>query len=435
MKRHRHIPRSHVAPAVRQTVGALTGALVICALTASPGTARPEPPAAAPGPETVQLDVIPNGEGTVSRDPAPGGEATCVGLDKALRSCSSSYARGQQVTLTAEPDAPGVRFLGWSDQRCPGTGACVLPMDADRQSVAALFSRQRIWVAYAGPGTISTVQNGPCRPAPEPDDVWLVDCGEFDSLSRVTLHAEPEDGSKPPQWNATSCEPPAPKRGDTTCTVTVNSVTWANVIFGGTPGGDMNPTVSVYFRVLKEGSGSGTVRSESLDCGTSCAVEKRFGRRETLVADAAPGSSFAGWRGGCSTAPTCSLAVGPVTAVVAVFDAAGGPKGSTPSPSAQRPRSGTRFVARLRRIAVTGHGPHRRVLMRVRVNGRAVATATLRRGRVHVASRRWRIGAGSRLLRLPVPAGARPGMHRLTLSLRDGDGHATRITRRVRLPR
>jgi hypothetical protein len=73
--------------------------------------------------------------------------------------------------------------------------------------------------------------------------------------------------------------------------------------------------------------------------------------------------------------------------------------------------------------------------MRVRVNARAVATATLRRGGVRVASRRWRIGAGSRLLRLRVPAGARPGMHRLTLSLRDGDGHATRITRRVRLPR
>jgi hypothetical protein len=201
----------------------------------------------------------------------------------------------------------------------------------------------------------------------------------------------------------------------------------------------MNPTVTVYFRVVKGGSGSGTVHSESLDCGTSCAVERRFGRRETLVADAAPGSTFAGWRGGCSTAATCSLAVGPVTTVVAVFDEAGRSNRSEPSqssaPDSQRSHPGTRFVGRLRRIAVTGHGRHRRVLMRVRVNARAVATASLRRGRVRVASRRWRIGAGSPLLRMRVPGRARPAVHRLTLSLRDGDGHATRITRRVRLPR
>jgi hypothetical protein len=438
MMRNRHI---RPCPTVRRTFGPLVGAIVICALGASASAAHPEPPTAASGAGTVALDVVPNGNGTVSRDPAPAGEAACTGSAEELRKCSFEYARGEQVTLTAEPNAAGVRFLGWSDQRCPGSGPCVLPMDADRQSVSALFTPQRIRVAYAGRGTISTVEHGPCLAAPPPDDVWLLECGEFDALSHVTLHAEPEDSSKPPQWNATSCEPPAPKRGDPDCTVTVNSVTWANVIFGGTPGGDMNPTVTVYFRVVKGGSGSGTVRSESLDCGSACAVERRFGRRETLVADAAPGSSFAGWRGGCSTAPTCSLAVGPVTTVVAVFDAEGRSTRSEPSqsrtPDSQRSRPGTRFVGRLRRIAVTGHGRHRRVLMRVRVNARAVATASLRRGRgrAHVASQRWGIGAGSPLLRMRVPARARPGVHRLTLSLRDGDGHATRITRRVRLPR
>jgi len=435
MKRNRHI-RS--CPAVRRTFAALAGAIAIGALGASPSAAHPEAPTASAGAGTVTLDVVPNGNGTVSRDPAPAGSAACAGSADELRKCSFDYPRGAEVTLTAEPDAPGVRFLGWSDQRCPGTGPCVLPMDADRQSVSALFTPQRIRVAFAGPGTVSTVEHGPCLPAPPPDDVWLLDCGEFDLLSRVTLHAAPEDDSKPPRWNATSCEPPAPKPGDTTCTVTVNSVTWANVIFGGTPGGDMNPTVTVYFRVVKRGSGSGTVRGESLDCGTACAVEKRFGRRETLVADAAPGSSFAGWRGGCSTTPTCSLAVGPVTTVVAVFDAEGRSTRSEPSqsgsPDSQQSHRRTRFVARLRRIAVTGHGRHRRVLMRVSVNARAVVTASLRRGRVRVASRRWRIGAGSPLLRMRVPARARRGVHRLRLSIRDGDGHATRISRRVRLP-
>jgi hypothetical protein len=453
MKRNRHIRPSCVGPTVPaapsperpavQMLGALIAVLAICALVASPSAASPEPPAAAADAETVELDVIPNGNGTVSRDPSRGGSAACAGSADELGHCSFDYARGEQVTLTAAPNAPGVRFVGWSDQRCPGTGPCVLRMDTDRQSVTALFSPQRIRVAYGGPGTISTAENGPCRPAPEPDDVWLVECGEFEVLSRVTLRAEPTDSSMPPQWNATGCEPPAPKRGDTTCTVTVNSVTWANVIFGGTPGGDMNPTVSVRFRIVKSGSGSGTVRSESLDCGTSCAIERRFGGRETLVAAPAAGSSFAGWRGGCSTAPTCSLAIGPVTTVVAVFDAEGRSdgrsKGSEPSqsrtPGPERSRPGTRFVAGLRRVAVTGHGRHRRVLMRVRLNATARVAASLRRGRRRVASRRWRVSAGSPLLRLRVAARARPGVYRLTLSLGDGDGHERRITRRVRLPR
>jgi hypothetical protein len=61
--------------------------------------------------------------------------------------------------------------------------------------------------------------------------------------------------------------------------------------------------------------------------------------------------------------------------------------------------------------------------MRVRLNARAIVAASLRRGRVRVASRRWRVSAGSPLLRLAVRARARPGVYRLTLSLGDGDGH------------
>jgi hypothetical protein len=92
-------------------------------------------------------------------------------------------------------------------------------------------------------------------------------------------------------------------------------------------------------------------------------------------------------------------------------------------------------VARLRRIAVTGHGRHRSVLMRVRVNAAATVAAVLRRGRHRVAGGLWRVRVGTPLLRLRVPARARSGRSRLAVSVRDAAGHTTHVKRWVWLPR
>jgi hypothetical protein len=191
----------------------------------------------------------------------------------------------------------------------------------------------------------------------------------------------------------------------------------------------------VRFRVLKQGSGSGTVRSGAVDCGNSCVSEQNFGTQQDLVADPDGGSNFSGWRGACSTAPTCSLAVGPVTTLVAVFNAGPSTSSSGSQPSSSS-RPAPRFVARLRRFVVSGHGRKRRILIRVQVNARTTVRATLtsRRGR-RVTFKRWRVAAGSPLLRLKVPTRTRRGTYRLALSLSDGRGHVVRVTRRVRIPR
>jgi hypothetical protein len=146
------------------------------------------------------------------------------------------------------------------------------------------------------------------------------------------------------------------------------------------------------------------------------------------------GSTFSGWCGACATAPICSLAVGPVTAVVAVFDAsAAQPSTTSPGPGPSRPP--TRFVARTRLVAVSGHGRDRTIFIRLQVNAPATVTAVLSRGHRRVASRRWRAAAGSPLLRIRVPARACRGVYPLALTFPDGAGHTAHATRRVRLPR
>jgi hypothetical protein len=415
----------------RRTFRSLIGALAICALVSPANAARAAPSPAGVGVGTVELDVIPDGNGTVLRDPVPVGQAKCTGSDVRVRHCPYDYARDERVTLTAEPNVPDVSFVGWSDERCAGTGPCTLPMDTERQSVTALFSPQRVLVAIAGQGTVSATPGSTCDAFPNHPEI--VDCGNFPLLSQVVLHATPQSPQgHAPIWNGALCDPPAPKPGEPTCTVSVYSLRWATVGFGQEPGGDVSPSIGARFRVLKHGTGAGTVRSRSIDCGNSCLMEGRFGQNETLVADPASDSTFSRWQGACSTAPTCSLTVGPVTRVVAIFDKS---KTAQPPQPPQPPQQPTAFVARLTRTAVGGHGRHRRILMRVQVNAPATVRATLSRGRRRVTSRHWRVTAGTPLLRLRVPARTRPGVYRLRLSLRHGPGSATQFTRRVRLPR
>jgi hypothetical protein len=406
----------------------LVALLAICALIGSASAAR-----------AAELHVISDGDGTVSRAPTPAGEAAdCVGDTGTLTivECPYDYPLGQEVTLTATPTAPNVSFVGWSDARCPGTGVCKLSVDTDTQSVTALFSPQPVLITIAGPGTVTTDAGTTCAPVlDETGSPLYFDCGDVPLFSRVALNAKPDQPTGAvPTWDATLCEAPAPEPGDAVCVVSVFGLTWASVGFGQDPGGELAPSISVRFRVLKDGTGSGTVRSLALDCGSICAMNRDFGERVTLSADPAPGSTFAGWRGACANAPTCSLAVGPVTAIVGVFDAkpASGP---TTPPHAPHTGPSSSFVAHMNRVKISGHGRHRRILMRVQVNAPATVRARLSRGHRRVASWRWRVHTGRPLLRARVPARVHAGVYKLRLSFTPRAGHTTHITRRVRLPR
>jgi hypothetical protein len=216
-----------------------------------------------------------------------------------------------------------------------------------------------------------------------------------------------------------------------TCRLAAVRPRWAAATFAGAPFEEnVPPEVLVRFHIRKAGAGTGTVRSQSLDCGTSCAIDDlAFGANETLQATPDPGSRFTGWRGACGSGPTCRLAVGPVTAITAVFERAVAPQpgpGPTPGPSLRKPR--------LVKLNVRGHGKRRAILMRVELGAPGTVKARLLRGRRQVTARKWQLQAGSYLLRMKVPARVRPGKYRVGLTVRSG-GQTQQITRPVRLRR
>jgi hypothetical protein len=216
-----------------------------------------------------------------------------------------------------------------------------------------------------------------------------------------------------------------------TCTVLPAWPRWAAVGFGGLAPDAVPSEVTVTFRVAKAGNGSGTVRG-AVDCGSSCSIQRSFGTSETLTAVPDSGSRFGGWRAACGSNPTCSLAVGPVTSLTAVFQSNATGGGAT-NPGGKQPPSRP-FAARVLGLRVTGHGRRRVLSIRLRVNATATVRAGLLRGRRQVATHRWRVRTGPHVLRMRVPARARPGTYKVRLNM-SGPGRTVRLTRSVRVRR
>jgi hypothetical protein len=102
----------------------------------------------------------------------------------------------------------------------------------------------------------------------------------------MTLEAEAEPGSTFEGW-VTGCSGTGP------CTPPPDADIQVNALFRA----KFSP-ITVTF----EGDGGGRVISEpaGIDCGSDCTASFREGARVTFRATASPGSSFAGWRGGCA---------------------------------------------------------------------------------------------------------------------------------------
>jgi hypothetical protein len=390
----------------------------------------------------AQLDVVPSGRGSVTATiPAPGaGEhasQTCNGDPQGGVSCEYTYLPGRQVTLVASPDTSQgpSSFVRWSDERCPDGPVCTLTMDAARQSIVALFTPQRVSVRVRGTGRVTSTPAGlDCQGDGDPD-VDTECSADFPIGTDVSLAAadtSPLSPQLPPAWYL-----PCDFGGASACGITADRARWAAIGFDGQQPAisQVPPTITVRFHILKAGSGSGRVQGGSIDCGGSCSVLRDFGARQTLTAMPDAGSHFAGWRSACSSAATCTLAVGPVTAVTAAFDASGSSSPSGSSSSSAGQGTSTVFKASLGRPVVKGHGGKRVVVFRVRVSTPATVRARLTRRQRTVTSRSWRVGAGLHQLRLRLPKKAKAGAYRLRLTVRDASGHAKSFAPSLRIPR
>lgn len=387
------------------------------------------------------LNILPVGEGsvTVSRpavDLEGGYEAESV-CNRSMEDtsadvpntggCRFTYLPGTTVTLVAVPgfldDGTQSALANWSPFECPGIGACTVTISDEDVTVAAVFDPLQLGLRVAGTGTVTASPGGITCTA-TPDDDPFRDCfNAYAPGTTVTLRA----ATPGVRW-VVGCQDVSPD--GQTCTTTVDrNPWWVGAAFGGATldPSDFPPKIRVRFRVIVTGGGNGTVRGDRIDCGRRCSSTYDYGDRERLRADAAAGSRFDHWVGGCGKDPTCTLPVGRITTVRAVFAA-------TAKQSSGHPGTAKRLSARRVRLAALGRRGKRRVVLVVAVNESATGRLRLLRGRRQVAARTYRLRSGRNRLLLRVPPAARGGRYRLVLTVRAASGTRT-VSGNVRLRR
>lgn len=123
----------------------------------------------------------------------------------------------------------------------------------------------------------------------------------------VTLTATPSASSTFTGWTGGGCS------GTATCVVIANGQVDVTATF---------TKDRATLTVSKAGTGAGVVTSLPLgiDCGATCVGTFDVGTMVALDAVPSPGSTFAGWSGGCSgTATTCQVAIAAQNEVTATF--------------------------------------------------------------------------------------------------------------------
>ena len=430
--------------------------------------------------DTITLQVWPAGQGRIEvtqtgRDIEPCDFTDILANESGA--CQRSVTSGTPVTLTAVaepnttiatdlnkkvPDYPtgDSTFVRWSRDDCAASTACTFTPDTDLEWITAFFSPLELEVGINNGGTTSngdSVQvvqgGGPLTCVDGPDASFegadRACHGLYPVDASLVLHAQPYVAGTPNTWGA-GCEPDNADPGSANCTVTLSNIrTFATIAFGiGVEPPQFPFQIEPRLTVRLAGSGHGRVTGTgNIDCGSSCSADLSYQAKVTLTATAEAGSTFAGWRGVCSTNPTCVFAAGSATSISAVFDHASAPPtttGSTTQPTTTSPpptgttsttpvtKPKTALRARLAAVRTTGSGARRTLLVTLVVNhATRVNTKLLWHGQTR-AHARYAVPKGKNTLRLPLGRGLKPGWYRLVLSVGSGTGKRT-LTRPVRL--
>lgn len=155
--------------------------------------------------------------------------------------CSVAYNHGQQVTLSAAPNATSL-FGSWSGD-CSGGAPCVVTIDAPKSVTATFLDSRVVSVVMAGSGTGRVISNPPG-----------IDCGttcsaRFAVGANVTLTATPDLNQTFAGWSGSGCTGTMPCAlvvgGDPAVTATFHAPnvafvtsTTQNANFGGVAGAD-----------------------------------------------------------------------------------------------------------------------------------------------------------------------------------------------------
>ncbi len=235
------------------------------------------------------LNVSKTGSGTLSSEPA----GISCGAD-----CSESFLIGTNVTITATADS-GYTFTGWSGA-CTGTGACTIPMTANRY-VSATFTQKKtdytLSISKNGNGTVSSNPSG-------------ISCGTdcYESYTEgtfVSLTATPADGHSFSGWSG-ACT------GTGRCYLSMTSDKSVTATF---------TQDTTYYTLTTNNLGNGTITSEpaGIDCGSTCSSNFEARTPVELSVAADNGYTFSGWSGACTGKTTCRLTMDNTKSVTASF--------------------------------------------------------------------------------------------------------------------
>jgi hypothetical protein len=241
--------------------------------------------------KSVTADFTPGRVLTVTKSGTGGGTVTSspTGINCG-GDCTETYLDTTVVTLTATPDGTST-FTGWSDPGCPGTGTCMVTMDANK-TVDAVFTR--ITYNLHVDRTLTGGASGSVTSSPA-GITCGADCDQvYDSGTSVDLTATADPGSRFVSWSG--CDSVA----GSVCTVNMTSARTATVTF-----------IKLWtLTVTTNGAVQGTVTSNpsGINCDPTCTMTFDHGQTVTLTQTG--GVAFQNWTGNCEgTGETC----GPIT--------------------------------------------------------------------------------------------------------------------------
>lgn len=203
-----------------------------------------------------------------------------------------SYFSGEQVSLTATPDA-GWTFTGWSPSAmCSGTDPCTVTILNSGSSIETNVAVTAIFTQAQRSLSLLCVGSGSASPQ---------GCGTtqvYFQEEEVKITATPASGWQFDSWSG-ACS------GSRDCVVTLDSDKSVTATFN---------QVQRSLTLLCEGSGS--VGKQS--CGTTQVYSS--GSQVTLSATPFSGWRFVGWSGACSGAGGCTVVMDTDKSVTAQFD-------------------------------------------------------------------------------------------------------------------
>jgi hypothetical protein len=222
--------------------------------------------------------------------------------------CEAPFSPGQSVTLTATP-GPHVLPAQWFGCSSESAGKCIVTM-SEAKNVTATFNLEAGFSLYPVTVEKTGTGQGTVTASPGPILCGAICSGEFITGSQPTLTATPAKGSVFTRFSGGGCTGTGP------CTPTVKKATTIKAVFTLTGQRDLS--------VTRNGSGTGTVTAKAagIECGTACSSQVAAGKKVTLSAMPATGSTFAHWSGACTgTAKSCAVTMSEARSVIATFTA------------------------------------------------------------------------------------------------------------------